>query len=229
MDQLISARHHINTLWAYNQLGQPPRSADLLLVMGTNDIRVADHAAELAQKYDYKYIVCSGGVAHLNSLLKTDFGDTEANVFAARMIAAGVPEAQILREQRATNTGQNVTCTRALLAERGVNIRTGQLVQKPFMERRALATAQKQWPEIDWSVTSTGASFDDFIDGVDIDNLVNILVGDTVRMITYATAGFQTPQPMPDNVHVAVRALIDMGFSRHLPEGFDNTFLSKYL
>ena len=168
-DSISLVRPYIETLWAYNQVGQGPRSADLLLVMGTNDIRVADYAATLVHKFDYKYIVCSGGVAHLNSLLETAFGDTEANVFAARMIAAGVPEARIIREQLATNTGQNVTCTRALLAERGVNIRTGQLVQKPFMERRALATAQKQWPEIDWSVTSTGASFDNFIDGVDVD------------------------------------------------------------
>lgn len=227
MDTLTSAHPFINTLWAYNQLRQPPRSADLLLVMGTNDIRVADYAAELAHKYEYQYIVCSGGVAHLNSLLKTEFGDTEANVFAARMMAAGIPDVRIIREQRATNTGQNVTCTRALLAERGVNILTGQLVHQTCMERRALATAQKQWPDVDWSVASTGASFDDFIVGVDVDNLVNILVGDTVRMITYAAAGFQTPQPMPDDVRTAVWALIDMGFSRHLPEGVDNTFLSK--
>ncbi len=143
LNNFDTSRPYINILWTYNQLGQPPRSADLLLVMGTNDIRVADHAAALAQKYDYRYIVCSGGVAHLNSLLKTDFGDTEANVFATRIIAAGVPDGRIIREQLATNTGQNVTCTRALMAERGVNIRTGQLVQKPFMERRALATAQK--------------------------------------------------------------------------------------
>jgi hypothetical protein len=59
MAELTAARAHINTLWAYNQLNQPPRSADLLLVMGTNDTRVADYAAVLVQKYDYKYIVCS--------------------------------------------------------------------------------------------------------------------------------------------------------------------------
>lgn len=37
----------IETLWDYLQLHQQPDVADLILVLGSNDVRVAEHAAKL--------------------------------------------------------------------------------------------------------------------------------------------------------------------------------------
>ncbi len=37
----------IETLWDYLQLHQQPNVADLILVLGSNDVRVAEHAAKL--------------------------------------------------------------------------------------------------------------------------------------------------------------------------------------
>jgi uncharacterized SAM-binding protein YcdF (DUF218 family) len=217
---VMAARSLVEMIWAYNQLQQQPRAADLLLVMGTNDLRVADHAAFLAKKFAYRYIVCSGGKTHRQSFMNETFGGVEANVLAARLIERGIDPQLILHEDQATNTGENVIYTRDLLIQRGTIIKTGQLVHVPSMERRALATAQRQWPEVEWSVSSWGGSYEDYVAGADEQRFINIMVGDTCRILTYVDQGFQTEQPMPDDVRQALGKLIESGFNRHLPEGW---------
>ncbi len=207
----LAARPLVEVLWAYNQMGHAPQSADLLLILGTNDVRIADHAADLAHRFQYKFIVCSGGVAHQNTLLKTDFGDTEANVLADRMIELGVSADRLLREQQATNTGQNITCTRDMLDRLGVTITTAHMVQKPFMERRCFATACHQWPGVRWTVSSSRMPYHEYIQGVDEERLIHILVGDTYRILSYPALGYQIPQPMDETVKEALRSLIQLG------------------
>ena len=50
-------------------------------------------------------------------------------------------------ENKATNTGENIANSRALLAANGITPASLIVVQKPFMERRSYATFMKQWPE----------------------------------------------------------------------------------
>ena len=67
----------------------------------------------------------------------------------------GVPRERILIETRSTNTGENVDFSRQLLAESGHHAeRKAIAVQKPYMERRTLATFQQRWPELEVVVTS---------------------------------------------------------------------------
>jgi hypothetical protein len=47
----------------------------------------------------------SGGIAHTNDLLATTYSTSEAEAFADRMVACGVPNSSILREPIAKNTG----------------------------------------------------------------------------------------------------------------------------
>jgi len=68
-------------LWDYNQLDQSPSDADLLLVMGTNDLGVPQYAAQLYQQYSYKHVVVTGGVSHTKSLHGQGFEGTEAKIF----------------------------------------------------------------------------------------------------------------------------------------------------
>jgi uncharacterized SAM-binding protein YcdF (DUF218 family) len=49
--------------------------------------------------------VYSGGVAHTNDLLAAPFSGSEAEAFAERMVACGVPNSSILREPISKNTG----------------------------------------------------------------------------------------------------------------------------
>ncbi|CAM2952503.1 hypothetical protein VINE108274_10375 [Vibrio neptunius] len=53
---------HIENLWDYMQLDQPLHKADCLFVLGSNDVRVAEHAAKLYHDGWATKIVFSGGV-----------------------------------------------------------------------------------------------------------------------------------------------------------------------
>ncbi len=71
-------------------------------------------------------------------------------------------------------------------------------IQKPYMQRRVLATFEKQWilPYTRVSVASRPETFDQYIarmDG-DMERLVHILVGDVDRMAQYAQLGYQSDQ-----------------------------------
>lgn len=52
----------IRTLWSYNYVPTPPDAADVLIVMGTDDLGVPRFAGTLARKYRYKAI---GGMMSL--------------------------------------------------------------------------------------------------------------------------------------------------------------------
>lgn len=68
-------------LWSYNNISALPKSADVLIVMGTNDLGVPRYAAELALSHEYRWIVVTGGVSHQQSIRAEPFGGTEAEVF----------------------------------------------------------------------------------------------------------------------------------------------------
>ena len=133
---------HIETLWDYMQLKQELTPADCLFVMCSNDLRVAEYAAKLYQQKLAPLLVFSGGEGRFTDGL---FDRSEAETFAEIAKLAGVPNEAILIETQSSNSGENVRFTEQLLIEKGVNCESLILVQKPFMERRAIATFEKQW------------------------------------------------------------------------------------
>ncbi|MEM6812494.1 MAG: YdcF family protein [Pseudomonadota bacterium] len=204
-------------LWDYNYIRDVDiGSADLLLVMGSNDLRVPHYAAEIAKQYSFDFTVCSGSIAHCDDLLSTGWDKSEAEIFADIMQQHGVEN--IIQERKATNTGENLTFTKQVLQGMNVQIQTGVLVQKPFMLRRVIATAKKQWPEVKWKVTAQDISYEDYVAEIDETAFINILVGDTQRVIDYAQTGFQIEQNMPDHIVEAKDAMIELGYNRHLPQ-----------
>jgi len=205
-------------LWDYNYIPDEITDADLLLVMGSNDLDVAYYAAEVAKTHSFQHIICSGGVAHTDDLLNTGWDKSECDMFADVMVDQGVANSNIIREGAATNTGDNITLSYQILDDRNISIQTGVIVQKPFMLRRALATAQKQWSDVEWKVISRAISYEEYITDKNEEDLINILVGDTERHAIYAEKGFQTHQDMPKDVLLAKTALIKRGYSKHLPK-----------
>ncbi|PJF20453.1 MAG: hypothetical protein CUN56_16100, partial [Phototrophicales bacterium] len=135
-------------------VGHELRQADCIFVLGSYDIRVADYAIELYKQGYAPYLLFSGGVIQQNKMLKVYWDETEADTFASRAIEQGVPQAKILIENQAMNTGENFTCTSQLLDALGLNFESFILVQKPFMERRVLATGLKLWRDKEFVVTS---------------------------------------------------------------------------
>ena len=200
-------------VWDYHRLGHTLVPADLIFVLGSHDLRVAEHAADLFHRGLAPRVVLSGGLGRLTA---ETWARTEAETFAEVMRQRGVPETVLLLESRSTNTGENVRFTRQLLAERGVAVQSIIAVQKPYMERRAFATIRKQWPEVALRVSSPPIEFRHYpTDAIPLDEVIHIMVGDLNRIIEYPRLGFMIPQPVPDTVRHAYERLVAAGFTRH--------------
>ena len=217
MHELVE--HDIEILWQYMQMHQAPGKADCLLVLGNRDDRVATYAAELARKFHYWYVVVSGGVAPHNEIAALWSEPTEAEHFAAVMKHAGFTKPVIL-EKQARNTGENALYSFKLLQSQDSPMPlTIQLVTKAYMERRALATFEAQWPDKDaaFTVTSPPADFSEYMNDVHTrDQTINIMVGDLHRIMEYPNLGYQTEQHIPSDVHAAYTRLVAAGFTSRL-------------
>jgi uncharacterized SAM-binding protein YcdF (DUF218 family) len=201
-------------LWDYMRLGHALAPADVILVLGSNDVRVGEHGARLFLRGLAPLMLCSGNVGRLTA---GRFEKSEAATFADAAVRLGVPRSAILIEDASTNTGENIDRSRALLASAGVRPSRIILVQKPYMERRAWATFKRRWPEPDLQVTSPPIPYEEYpTPQIPRDLVINILVGDVQRMRVYAERGFQVPQPVPDNVWAAWEELVARGYTGHL-------------
>ena len=202
------------TVWHYHRLGQALEPADLIFVLGSHDLRVADHAADLFHRGLAPLVVLSGGLGRLTA---GSWTRPEAEMFADVLRARGVPETAVLLEARSTNTGENIRFTRELLAARNLPVRSIIAVQKPYMERRAFASIQKQWPEVAVRVSSPPVAFEHYVQAdPSRDEVIHIMVGDLQRILEYPRLGFMTPQAVPADVRHAYEFLIAAGFTRHL-------------
>jgi uncharacterized SAM-binding protein YcdF (DUF218 family) len=201
-------------LWDYNRLETPLAQSDAILVLGSNDLRVAERGAELYLQRYAPLIIFSGGFGALTQGL---FTNPEAQVFADIAVSLGVPASQILIENQSTNTGENIILTQKVVEEKGIPVKNLILVQKPYMLRRAYATLLKQWPGIGVSVTGPQISYENYPNGVISKALlINIMVGDTQRIRLYPELGFQVAQDMPTEVWSAFEELVKRGYVQRL-------------
>ena len=208
-----SADAFAKTIWDYMLMHMPPQKCDCIFVLCSNDLRVADYAARLYGDGYGEFLIFSGGYGNFT---RNVFSKPEAELFAERAMEQGVPSGKIIVENRAANTGENVSFTLRLLQTLDVRPQSWLLVQKPFMERRSLATFQKQLPDAKAIVTSPPIAYEDYAnDAIGWDLLLNTLVGDLQRLIEYPGRGYITPQTVPAEVVRAMEALLKMGYDRH--------------
>ncbi|BCB42704.1 hypothetical protein VagYM19_18320 [Vibrio alginolyticus] len=200
---------HIETLWDYMQLKHELKPADCLFVMCSNDVRVAEHAANLYHQKLAPLIVFSGGEGRFTDGL---FEKSEAETFAEIAKMSGVPSEAILLETESTNSGENVRFTEQRLKEEGKNCSSFILVQKPFMERRAIATFEKQWqsPYSQLQVSSTAHPFFEYInEDMPLMMVLEALMEDFSRVKSYPEKGFQTEQNIPQQVESSYQVLLE--------------------
>jgi uncharacterized SAM-binding protein YcdF (DUF218 family) len=201
-------------IWDYHHLHHTLEPSDLILALGSNDIRVAEYAADLYLQGFAPRLMFSGNVG---ALTKDQFTKPEAEVFADIARQKGVPYEAILIEPESTNTGENIAFSRRGLAARGLDPSRIILVQKPYMERRAFATFRKRWPEKDVIVTSPPMPFAEYCNELlPRDKVINIMVGDLQRIKLYPARGFQIAQEIPDDVWQAYKTLLSLGYDQHL-------------
>ncbi|MCB1224255.1 MAG: YdcF family protein [Verrucomicrobiales bacterium] len=202
-------------LWDYMRMGHELEPCEVILVLGSNDVRVAEHGARLWLQGLAPKILFSGNVGVLTRELFG--GRPEAEVFAEAARALGVPEAAILLEPRSTNTGENIVFSRQLLAQHGMDPARFIVVQKPYMERRAYATFMQQWPGKDIRLSSPDLDWDTYPNELlPKEVLLPILVGDLQRIRFYPEKGFQIPQDIPPEVWAAYEELVRRGYTGHL-------------
>jgi uncharacterized SAM-binding protein YcdF (DUF218 family) len=133
----INARHLVET---------PLRPADLLFVFGTRldvDIRVAE-ACRLWRAGYFRWAIVSGGMTPGSDL-------SECAIIADAMAKRGVPAEIILREDRATNTGENVIFSLPIIehALGLASIRSVICLGNTWTARRYPMTLHRHWPDVE--------------------------------------------------------------------------------
>jgi len=201
------------TLWEYHRYFVPAERADVIIGLGSYDLRVADRCAELFYAGVSSRIVFTGA---LGNWTREKWDRPEAEIFAERAVENGVPQDSIFREAEATNIGANISLTRQLLERQGLKVQKIVVVTKPNTIRRAFATASKVWPEVECYTDCPQFSFREQPTAEhSFEALVNEMVGDIERIQKYPEMGFQIPQDIPEEILAACASLIEAGYDRH--------------
>jgi uncharacterized SAM-binding protein YcdF (DUF218 family) len=204
----------VEILWGYHNLQHQQRPTDVGIGLGSHDLSVATTIAELYHRGMFPLVVFTGANSPTTA---QRFPRGEAVHYRDHAAALGMPADAILIEPTATNTGENITRTRDLLADAGRMPRTVTLVSRPYQQRRAYATCRKLWPEVEPICAATPLPLADYIASIgDESRVINMLVGDTQRIEVYADRGFAIPQPMPEKVRAAMSLLINEGYTQRL-------------
>src|SRR3989339_732594 len=110
----------------YLKMDDTLEKADCILVLGSYDERVAIRGAELYLQGLAPLLVFSGGLVEF---AKEHWHETEADHFKKIAIKMGVPEKDILVENKSTNTGENILFTRGLFKQKNIDPRSFIIVQ----------------------------------------------------------------------------------------------------
>lgn len=197
-------------LWDYHCIYDPVPVCDVIVGLGSYDLRVAERAADLYLEGLAPWLIFSGKSGNFTQNL---FPASEAEAFAEAAIARGVPEKAIVLEKEATNIGENI---RFSLAKMVPGVVSPIFVTKPQTQRRVQATVPKQWPQAKARVTAPLTTFEDQPTAeFPLDRLINEMTGDLTRILDYPAKGYQIAQAVPLDVMEAYDYLIAQGFTGH--------------
>jgi uncharacterized SAM-binding protein YcdF (DUF218 family) len=209
-----SIQRDAQTLWRYHRLDDELRPVDVAIGLGSHDPGVATYTADLYHKGLFPLVVFTGANAPTTV---ERFPRGEAVHYREIAIEQGVPSAAILTETQATNTGENITFTRELLAAEGITPKSVLATSRPYQQRRVHATVRKLWPEVDVICSAAQQDLDTYVANIgDRDRVVNMLVGDTQRLDLHAQAGYSIAQQIPDEVWAAYDRLVRAGYTSRL-------------
>ncbi|EJM99937.1 YdcF family protein [Phyllobacterium sp. YR531] len=205
---VLAASH---TLWNFHLVYDKLSKADLIVGLGSYDLRVADHCVELLNQGLANRILFTGKSGNwTGGLYKT----SEAEAFAERAVELGVSAQTVLIEPRATNIGENIRYTHEMA---GNAVKRIIIVTKPQTQRRAFATVRAQWPDVEAMVTAPPTPFDQQpIAAYPMENFIDEMVGDVKRMMDYPAKGYQIEQDIPAHVAEAFDFLVKAGYDNHL-------------
>ncbi|MFE3073592.1 YdcF family protein [Streptomyces sp. NPDC059247] len=207
-------RDKARLIWDYHQMGHALTPCDVAIGLGSHDLGVATTTANLYHQGLVKKIVFTGGNS---ATTRARFPRGEAVHYREHALELGVPGHAIHVEPHAANTGDNITLSRAVLDRAGIRPASVLLVTKPYMQRRAFATALKVWPEVEVVCASEDLSLEGYLAGIGDEKLViDMLVGDLQRVCDYPRLGFAIEQHVPAEVRAAYDDLVEEGFTSRL-------------
>jgi len=192
---------------------------DVIIVLCSNDIRVAEYSADLMIKWYAKYIIFSWGIAHNNDILVTWRNKSEAEIFKDIVIDKWFAENKILLDTKAKNTWENIINSYKILKKENINHWKIMLIQKPFMQKRTYATFMKQrpWKDKNFIISAPNISFENYPTKIlTIDNIIHTMVWDLQRIIEYPKLWFQIKQNIPINIYKAYIKLIKLWYTKHM-------------
>ncbi len=141
-----------------------PAASDIIFVPGSSFEGHVRLAAELYRRGYAPLILPSGCHPKGGGFALAGF-DSEWAWMRAILTEAGVPEAAILREDRATYTWENAKFSRQVCNAAGLTVRRGLICCKGYHSRRALLYYQTAFPEAELRVCPVerpGRSADDW-------------------------------------------------------------------
>ena len=208
----------LQILWDYLGMHQVPEKANCIVGFGNFNINIARRAAQLYLEGFAPKILFTGGLGRNTEGL---LPEPEAVRFAKVAMDCGVPQRDILIEDKSTNTQENIDFTKALLQAKGLPHDRILGVHQPFMERRICAAMGVYWPEQRFTVTSPQVTIPEYLEdakkqGITENAAVSVIVGDFQRIDLYAQKGYQLPQYIPPEAWEAFRQLVAMGYNKQL-------------
>jgi hypothetical protein len=205
----------LGPIWSYLAVSETPAPADVVFTFGCGDLHVPRRAANLQLDGWAPRVLVSGGTGRRAGAL---FGTSEATVFARHLRWLGVPSAAIVGEDRASNTGENVTLGMRALERAGVRVRRALLVAKPFGMRRCAATFRLRHPRVETVCCPPQGELLDFVEGTRPAFAARLLA-ELDRLDRYPRLGFIAGEshPVPRRVAEAaaeVRRLLSLAGRR---------------
>ncbi len=197
-------------IWEYMSAIKSRSKSDAIVICCSYDLRVCDHACDLVKEGISDTLVISGKFGNWTQHI---WEKPEAEVFYERAIENGIDSKQILMEREATNFGENISYSRALVPQ----AKTVTFISKPNSLLRVKLTAQAQWPKVNAILSCPDIKFPTEVSNIiGVWGAINEMVGDIERIHKYPDKGFQVSHLLPEKIMQNWAYLIEQGFTFHL-------------
>jgi hypothetical protein len=192
----------------------PETTCDAVIGFGTFDVTLASFCGELYVKQRAKRIIFTGGFGAGT----TDLGKPEADAWLEELARTHpeIPRADVVAENRSTNTAENIAFTADLLKKRfptlsfGQGLNTALIVASPSRLRRVKLTLQLMQPAVQvFRCSPPETTFEHeygLYEGKGLNYLAH-LRGEVERLSTYPARGWIVSEPVPAAIVTACGAL----------------------
>ena len=157
-------RNNIEDITKFIFIKDEPEKADIIFIPGSSNWVLAETAAKLYKEGVAGKIMPSGMYFYqFGRFMNERVTDerykgvyrTEAEFLASVLIKNGVPEENVIKEERATNTYENAIFSIELIKEMGIEGKTAILCPQAFHARRAFMTYSHLFPDTEFYVVPT--------------------------------------------------------------------------